>query len=109
LPLLFSFALVDPSGQLVVPQPLFKSLLVVVSGGAGAILLAFAFKYLTPSLNAGAILGCCWFVINVALDMAILIPMTGMSLVTYVYDIGLRYLLIPITAATMGLVAERPT
>ena len=107
LPFLVSFLFIDRAGQSLIPQPLFKSIMVVVGGGVGTALLAIAFRQVTPTLRSGLALGLLWLCINLALDIVVLVPMMKVSVATYVQDVGLRYLLIPIIAAGIGLVAER--
>jgi hypothetical protein len=107
IPFLASFPFFDQTGQLLVPQPLFKSLMVVVGSGVGVVLLAWAFRWVRPNLTSGLLLGVYWLVINLVLDVAVLVPMSGMEIGFYFYDIGLRYLVLPIVAAAMGAVAER--
>ena len=107
LPFLVSFLFIDRAGQSLIPQPLFKSIMVVVGGGVGTALLAIAFRQVTPTLRSGLALGLLWLCINLALDIVVLVPMMKVSVTTYVQDVGLRYLLIPIIAAGIGLVAER--
>ena len=107
LPFLVSFLFIDRAGQFLIPQPLFKSIMVVVGGGVGTALLAIAFRQVTPTLRSGLALGLLWLCINLALDIVVLVPMMKVSVATYVQDVGLRYLLIPIIAAGIGLVAER--
>ncbi len=106
VPLLISFLFFDRSGQLVVPQALFKSIMIVVFGGLGAALLVAAFRRHRPALRSGILIGCYWLFLNLALDLIILLPLTGMGLTDYVFDIGLRYLLIPVMGAAMGAAAE---
>ena len=105
-PFVVSFLFVDQTGQFIIPQPLFKSLMVVFFGGVGAALLVIAFRRVVPSLRSGMLLGLYWFAINIVLDLLILIPLIGMPVVTYVYDIGLRYLLIPIMSTAMAAVGS---
>lgn len=107
VPFLFSFLFVDRSGQFIIPQPLFKSVMVVVFGGFGTAMLVQAFRRLEPSVRNGLVLGMIWLAINLGLDLAILVPLIRMPVVTYFYDIGLRYLLIPIIAVAIGSVAGR--
>lgn len=102
-----SFAFFDRTGQLMVQLPLFKSIMVVVGGGVGVVLLAAAFSRIPPSTVRGAALGVYWLVLNLALDLAVLVPFTKMPVGLYFYDIGLRYLLLPIVAVGMGWVAAR--
>lgn len=107
VPFIVSFAFVDQTGQPVLPQSLFKSLMVVISGGVGAALLVAAFRRITPSTGNGALLGTYWLAINVLLDVAILLPLANLTFGDYVYDIGLRYLMIPIMSTAIGAVAGR--
>lgn len=107
VPFVVSFAFVGKNGVFLLPIPLFKSIMVVVSGGFGAWLLTRAFRAVRPSLRSGLVIGACWLAVNLALDVVFLIPIMGVSIPVYLYDIGLRYLLIPIMATAMGLVAER--
>ncbi len=107
LPLVASFAFVDRNGQWLIPYPLFKSIMVVVFGGLGTAFLALAFRQIAPTWRSGLALGLYWLAINLILDLAVLLPLTGMDVGAYFSDIGLRYLLIPIIATAMGVVGER--
>jgi hypothetical protein len=107
VPFVLSFLFFDRTGQPVAPQPLFKSVMVVVFGGLGTWLMVMAFRKLIPTLRSGLTLGCYWLLINIILDLVILVPVTRMPVLTYVYDIGLRYLLIPVIGAGIGAVASQ--
>ena len=107
IPFFGAFAFFTPEGTLSIPEPLFKSIMVVVFGGIGTALLVFAFRKTPATVMAGLTLGLFWAVINWALDLAILLPMSGMAFGDYVIEIGMRYLLIPIIAIAIGYVAER--
>ncbi|MGA2792125.1 MAG: hypothetical protein ABSE69_01110 [Roseiarcus sp.] len=107
VPFVVSFLFVDQTGQFLIPQPLFKSLMVVVFGGFGTALLVIAFRRIPPTQRSGLALGCYWLAINLLLDLTVLVPLAKMSIVLYFYDIGLRYLLIPIISTAMGIVGSR--
>jgi hypothetical protein len=107
IPFALSFLFFDRSGQLVVAQPLFKSIMVVVGGASGATLLVWVFRSTTPSLVSGLALGLYWLAINIALDLATLVVAMGMPISLYFIDIGLRYLLLPIFAAALGTVGAQ--
>ena len=107
VPFVGSFLFYDRTGQLLIPQPLFKSLMVVIFGGIGTALLVVAFRQIVPSIQSGFLLGCYWLAINLILDLVVLVPLVGMPVVTYFYDIGLRYLLLPIVSLAIGMVAQR--
>ena len=108
IPFVASVPFFDRTGQILISQPLFKSLMVVIGGAAGTALLVSALRRLTPSLASGLALGLYWFTINIALDVLVLVPMSGTAIDSYFYDIGLRYLLIPIIAAGLGSMATGP-
>jgi hypothetical protein len=107
IPFAASFVFFDRSGHVLIPQPLFKSIMVVVFGGLGTALLVAAFRRVEPTWRSGLALGCYWLAINLILDLVVLVPMMGTPVRDYIYDIGLRYLLIPIIATAMGAAAER--
>jgi hypothetical protein len=109
IPLAVSVLFFGPGGQLMVPLPLFKSAMVVVGGGVGAALLVAAFRRVPPSTTNGFVLGLYWLVINIVLDLLILVPITKIPVQEYLFDIGLRYLLMPIMSTAMGHVAARPS
>ena len=60
-----------------------------------------------PSPSSGAVIRCYWLMLNLVLDLVVLVPMSGMQVTEYFFDIGIRYLLLPIIACAMGLVASR--
>jgi hypothetical protein len=107
LPFLAAFAFYDSTGALAAPQPLFKSAMVVIGALFGTGLLVLAFRWGKPSFASGLALGLLWLAINLALDIAVLLPMSGMAMGDYLVDIGLRYLTLPIVAAGMGAVGAR--
>ena len=107
VPFVVSFLFFDQTGKLMPPEPLFKSLMVVVFGALGCVLFVAPFRKIPPSLRTGLGIGCYWLVMNLLLDLLILVPMVHMAVQEYAFDIGIRYLLIPIIGATIGIVAER--
>ncbi|MDN7012111.1 hypothetical protein FGW20_03430 [Methanoculleus sp. FWC-SCC3] len=58
-------------------------------------------------VREGALLGGVWLLINWALDAAVLLPLSGMDAGTYMGEIGLCYLMIPIIALGIGYAAEQ--
>jgi hypothetical protein len=107
IPFLAAIIFYGPGGELWLDRALFKSAMVVIGGGVGLWLLLRAFRTVPPTFRSGAVIGIAWLLINLALDLIILLPMSGMGLAEYGADIGLRYLLLPLTAAAMGHLAER--
>ncbi len=107
IPFAASIAFYDRSGQLAIDIFLFKSIMIVFGGLVGAWLLLVAFGRLTPSFSNGLMLGLAWFAINCALDLAVMVILMGMDAGEWFTGIGLRYLMIPIMAASMGALAAR--
>jgi hypothetical protein len=107
LPFLAAIPFISPDGGYNVPEPLFKSIMVVISTAVGVAMLIWAFRRVPPSLRAGLVIGIYWLLVNWALDLVVLLPLSGMSLGAYFNDIGLRYLSAPIIAAGIGYVAGR--
>ena len=107
LPFVLSFLFFDQTGQLTISRTLFKSLMVVAGGGIGVSLLVLAFRHIEASLRIGVAIGCYWLALNLILDLLILVPMSGMGISDYFYDIGLRYFLLPMMAGAMGAVADQ--
>lgn len=107
IPFAVSFLFIGPGGRMIVPEPLFKSVMVVVSGGVGAFLLLAVLRRLKSTPANGLLIGVYWLIINLGLDLLILVPMTHMRLSDYVMTIAVRYLLIPVFAVCLAL-AGRP-
>eukprot|EP00048_Salpingoeca_helianthica_P018841 m.243298 g.243298 ORF g.243298 m.243298 type:complete len:159 (+) comp27298_c0_seq1:312-788(+) len=105
VPFFGSFVFFDSTGELAIPLPLFKSIMVVFFGGFDTWLLTVAFRRIPPTPGAGFILGTLWLVMNLVLDAALLLPLSGQTFPEYFVDIGLRYFLMPIIATCMGSVA----
>ena len=107
IPFVVAFAFYNRQGELTTSIGLFKSVMVLVSGVTGCMLL---YRYLSRVSNPareGWKTGLVWLAINILLDLAILIPMSGMSLRDYVTTIALGYLLIPVICVTGGLLSAR--
>ena len=47
-------------------------------------------------------MGIIWLIINRALDIAILLPLSGSTVPVWFMEIGLRYLMLPIMAMAFG-------
>ena len=107
IPLAVSFAFIDRNGQFLIPQPLFKSLMVVVGGGVGVWMLVLVFRRIAPSFQSGLWLGLFWLALNLGLDLAVLVPMVKMTVPGWFQDIGLRYLLLPMVSVGMGVVGAK--
>lgn len=106
IPFAAAFAFFGPGGRLMVPQPLFKSAMVVIGSAVGVYLLVRAFRTVSPTMRSGLKIGLYWLAINLVLDFLVLLPMSKMEPVDYLMDIGARYLALPIIAAGMGAVGE---
>ena len=104
IPFITGFFFYDAEGNLATDIFLFKSIMIVMLVLAGALFSILYLKKMDSShVQKGVIAGVSWLVISILLDALVLIPMTGMSGVDYVSQIGLRYLTLPITVITAGI------
>jgi hypothetical protein len=108
VPFVVSFGFYDRTGRLAVPAGVFQSVMVVVGGTTGAWLLVRVFRRPPAWPRLGLSVGLLWLGINLALDLLVLVPMTGMSVATYLGEIGLGYAVIPVMAVAFDAVAARP-
>ncbi|MBA2853590.1 hypothetical protein [Methanococcus maripaludis] len=107
VPFLLSFLFYSENEGLLIDIFLFKSIMIVVSGLVGVSLLILYFKDIKKDyLIEGIFVGVSWLIINMILDILILIPMSGMTYLTYFSQIGLRYLIIPTISISMGFLLK---
>ena len=103
IPFFFSFFFFDKSGVLLIEENFFKSIMVFIGNLTGSFLLYFYLKkYAGNFLKEAIIIGFSWFLINVLLDVFILIPMADMTFLSYLKDIGIRYLVLPTFSIFLG-------
>lgn len=108
LPFLLSVPLYSPEGVPLYEIFLIKSVLLVFSAALGTFLILVYFGSVRDRfVREGALVGGVWLLINWALDAAVLLPLSGMDAGTYMGEIGLRYLMIPIIALGIGYAAEQ--
>ena len=108
VPMVVGIFCYSKEGELIINQDLFKSIMIIVGSGIGSLLLVFYFKKLNGSyLKQGIIVGLVWLAINYVLDLVITMPMSQLSLADYMAQIGLRYLVIPMTSMTIGYLLEK--
>ena len=107
-PFVVSLPRMGPAGAPRIDMFLFKSIMLLIGMAVGAFLLVRLLSVRRPNPgSAGLKIGLVWCGMNLALDMLILVPLSGMRLNAYVNGIGLRYLLIPIIAWAMGTAISR--
>ncbi len=90
-------------------RPLFESIMPIVLAGATVFLAHRYFKHVHRNFRReGILLGAVWLATNIAIDLPLMLtpsPMQ-MTLLEYVNDIGVTYLLLPIITTGMGLARE---
>lgn len=107
IPFLVAVPLMTPEGSPVVDPIVFKQIMLLVGAGVGTWLLVRVMRHSHHDAVSRAIwVGITWLVINCGLDIAILLPLSGMSLATWGTTIGLGYLTIPVIAYGMGVVTR---
>ena len=90
-------------------RPLFESIMPVVVTGSTVLFSVLYFARIGSSfLREGILLGIVWFTISVVIDLVMFMqgPMQ-MTLLDYVKDIGLTYLMIPTITIGFGYLAGR--
>ena len=108
IPFISAFFLYSPEGKLSIDIFLFKSIMLIIGVTTGTILLINYFQRINKFyLRNAIILGLIWLLISLGLDILILVPMAKMTLTEYFYQIGLRYLLIPIYAIGMAILIKQ--
>jgi len=107
IPFVASFFFYTREGELTIDIFLFKSIMIVVGSFWAAFLLVSYFKKIDADyFREGISVGLTWFGINIPLDLLVLIPMSGMSIVDYFTQIGIRYLAIPAMSIAVGTALE---
>ena len=107
IPFVASLFFYDKNGNCVISIDLFKSLMIVISGLTGCVLLVIFFRKIKDSyLQTGIGIGVIWLLINLLLDALILLPMSKMPIAIYIIQIGIRYLNIPIICIMAGALLE---
>lgn len=91
-------------------RPLFESIMPLV---LTITVITLSYYYYLKNLDAnfakeGIIIGLVWFVINIAIDLALFLPASPMqmSFADYMMDIGLTYVMIPIITIGMGYLLD---
>ncbi len=93
---------------MLVSPGLFQSVMIVVGSITATVLLVSYFNKQNDGYRKkGIAVGLSWLAINWLLDLAILLPMSGMPVGQYFLEIGLGYLFIPIVCAGMGYALGR--
>ena len=105
IPLAISFAFYSPQSELIVSYAWFKSIMVVV-----LTLTTLGVNLVKPLKSASPLLlAVVYTAMSIVLDLLILVPMTRMSLGTYVEQIALVYIIIfGVTWAVMSGRASTP-
>ena len=91
-------------------RPLFESIMPVVLTITVVIFSILFFKRVDREfMKEGFIIGIVWFTINIVIDLFMFIPESSMhmSLVDYIMDIGLTYLIILVIPVGFGYMLEK--
>lgn len=109
VPFITGFLFVDRTGNFLIPETFFKSIMIVEGSLIGVILAVRYFRDINVDhVKEGIILGMVWLVINLTLDLGMVFAgFFPLSVVQYFTDIGLRYLTMPIYIIGLGLALER--
>ena len=107
IPFILSAPFYAPSGEILIDQGLFKSIMILSGSGTGAVCIILLFRKITKDyFKVGLISGFIWLIINWGLDYLILLPLSGMGMSDYLNQIGVRYLSILIMTGMAGWLCE---
>lgn len=107
IPFVFAIPFYSKEGVPQIDIFFLKSLLIVVGALTGAVFLIPTFKKINDNFIANScFIGFVWLSMNWLLDILILIPLAQMTFEDYFLQIGIRYLIIPITSITLGIVLK---
>jgi len=109
IPFIVSFFFVDKTGNYLIPETFFKTIMIVTGGLVGTFLLVKYFiKLKGDYLKEGIVIGLSWLAINLCIDLIFVgSGFFKMSFLSYFTDIGLRYLIIPIYSIGIGYILEK--
>ncbi|MCP4648253.1 MAG: hypothetical protein GY852_11075, partial [bacterium] len=109
IPFFVSFLFVDASGNFLISETFFKTIMIVVGALVGVVLAVKYFQGIKRDyLKEGVLLGVAWFVINILIDLAMVYSgFFPMTVGQYFTDIGLRYLSIPIYTIGMAYIISK--
>lgn len=107
VPFMIAIPFYSPGGTVLIDPALFKSVMVVTGAVVGAVLIIRVFRTLSCRyVFYGMLTGIIWLIVNWILDLFILVPMSGLDIPSYLSQIGLRYLMIPVMTIMAGFIAE---
>jgi len=91
-------------------RPLFESVMPVVVALCVVIFsVAYLRKVSSGHLREGIMIGLVWFIMSIALDLAMFLPESPMRMdvLDYMKDIGLTYLMIPTMTVGFGYLCQK--
>ncbi len=106
IPFLVGFFFYDANGKLATDIFLFKSVMIITLVVVVSYASIRSFRRVDSNYTKHALIsGLVWMALLLLLDIVILIPMSGMTGQEYIFQIGLRYLIVPIISTTYGYAA----
>jgi hypothetical protein len=108
VPFVTSFFFYSKDKQLLIDMTLFKSIMLIIGMiTAITLLVLYLSKVERNYIFEAVMVTSVWLVINIILDSLILIPLAGLSVQAYIYEIGLKYFIGPIIGAGFGILLEK--
>lgn len=104
IPFLAGFPFVDATGNFIIPEIFFKTIMIIVGSITAVILAVKYFKNIkTDYVKEGIILGITWMLISLVIDLVfVLTGFFPMTVTQYFTDIGLRYTVMPVYTIGLG-------
>ena len=103
IPFIISILFYSPSGEIIIDDFFFKSLMITISSITGCVFLIQYFKNVgIHFIKTGVAIGLSWIIIGIILDIIILIPTMNLTITGYLTLISLRYVVILLISITIG-------
>lgn len=103
VPFLVSMAFAGRGGYIQGDYAVFRTTMFIASTFTTAVLLAAHFRHITRKyLREGILVGAVWLEINLSLDFMIVVPRSGLGMMTYLTQVGVDYVGIPVLAVLVG-------
>jgi len=108
IPFALSVLFYSSDGVLSIDVFLFKSIMILVGSLVGLMLLVGYFKRVDSAfLREGILIGSIWLVMNWVFDFIFFALVKKMDIVAYFFEVGIRYLTIPIYSIAIGFLLKK--
>jgi len=107
VPILIAVPFYSNNGTLLIDLMLFKSIMINIASLTAAILMVWLFRVVTTAYTRAAVItGLLWPGMNWTVDLIVLVGLLGLPPPDYIFQIRVRYLMIPARVIAGGIIAD---